>query len=206
MDVSCTVCKSRFKIPDEKVPEGAVASFTCPNCKNSLADVADVHEEERRNYQEKADKPFVRHTGKRDADDTGIEHLVYHDCPGQYGNLGVKQGADIPFPLSMIIFKIMHYNTRTHLKTADHNKDLSEDIGQSQDTVLPQGQVSGIDGKHDNLNHTVQVVYDEIQEGILYDFVSQSGLLTGGFFPFPAVPCLSFSCTFLCRSACSLSH
>lgn len=37
MDVSCTVCKSRFKIPDEKVPEGTVASFTCPNCKNRVS-------------------------------------------------------------------------------------------------------------------------------------------------------------------------
>lgn len=37
MDVACIECKSRFKIPDEKVPEGAVASFTCPNCKSKVS-------------------------------------------------------------------------------------------------------------------------------------------------------------------------
>ncbi len=37
MDVACIECKSRFKIPDEKVPEGTVASFTCPNCKSKVS-------------------------------------------------------------------------------------------------------------------------------------------------------------------------
>ncbi len=37
MDVACTECKSRFKISDEKVPEGAASSFTCPNCKSKVA-------------------------------------------------------------------------------------------------------------------------------------------------------------------------
>ncbi|MBC8443794.1 MAG: zinc-ribbon domain-containing protein [Deltaproteobacteria bacterium] len=37
MDVVCTKCHSRFKIPDEKVPEGTAASFTCPKCKSRVA-------------------------------------------------------------------------------------------------------------------------------------------------------------------------
>jgi hypothetical protein len=37
MDVACTECKSRFKISDEKIPEGAAASFTCPNCKSKVS-------------------------------------------------------------------------------------------------------------------------------------------------------------------------
>ncbi len=37
MDVTCTECQSRFKIPEEKLPAGAAASFTCPKCKSKVA-------------------------------------------------------------------------------------------------------------------------------------------------------------------------
>jgi predicted Zn finger-like uncharacterized protein len=36
MQINCEQCKSRFNIPDEKIPEGKVSSLRCPKCKNTL--------------------------------------------------------------------------------------------------------------------------------------------------------------------------
>jgi len=36
MEISCNNCKSRFNIPDEKLPEGKVASLRCPKCKGKI--------------------------------------------------------------------------------------------------------------------------------------------------------------------------
>lgn len=37
MNVICEECKSKFRIPDEKVPAGKVFSVACPKCKNKIA-------------------------------------------------------------------------------------------------------------------------------------------------------------------------
>ncbi len=36
MDVSCEHCQSRFKIPDEKIPENQAFSLSCPKCKKKI--------------------------------------------------------------------------------------------------------------------------------------------------------------------------
>lgn len=36
MDISCEKCQSKFKIPDEKIPDGKVATFRCPKCKEKI--------------------------------------------------------------------------------------------------------------------------------------------------------------------------
>ena len=36
MDIVCEHCKSKFKVPDEKIPPGKVASFPCPKCKQKI--------------------------------------------------------------------------------------------------------------------------------------------------------------------------
>ena len=36
MDIICEKCKSKFTIPDEKIPDGKVLSTPCPKCKNVL--------------------------------------------------------------------------------------------------------------------------------------------------------------------------
>lgn len=36
MDVSCQHCQTRFKIPDEKVPQGKAFSLNCPKCKQKF--------------------------------------------------------------------------------------------------------------------------------------------------------------------------
>ena len=36
MDVVCEQCRSRFKIPDEKIPEGQAFTLSCPKCKNKI--------------------------------------------------------------------------------------------------------------------------------------------------------------------------
>ncbi|MBT8357282.1 MAG: hypothetical protein HKO79_13755 [Desulfobacterales bacterium] len=36
MDIICEKCKSKFAIPDEKIPDGKVITTPCPKCKNVL--------------------------------------------------------------------------------------------------------------------------------------------------------------------------
>ncbi|MFC1815176.1 zinc-ribbon domain-containing protein [Thermodesulfobacteriota bacterium] len=36
MDITCDKCQSKFKIPDEKIPAGKVASLACPKCKEKI--------------------------------------------------------------------------------------------------------------------------------------------------------------------------
>jgi ActR/RegA family two-component response regulator len=36
MDISCNNCRSKFKIPDEKVPKGQTFSLTCPQCSTKV--------------------------------------------------------------------------------------------------------------------------------------------------------------------------
>ncbi len=36
MEISCNKCKGRFNVPDEKLPEGKVASIRCPKCKGKI--------------------------------------------------------------------------------------------------------------------------------------------------------------------------
>ena len=37
MDIVCKQCKSRFKIPDEKIPKGQIFTLSCPKCKNKIS-------------------------------------------------------------------------------------------------------------------------------------------------------------------------
>ena len=36
MDISCENCRSKFRIPDEKMANGKPAAFVCPKCKNRI--------------------------------------------------------------------------------------------------------------------------------------------------------------------------
>ena len=37
MNIVCKQCQGKFKIPDEKLPNGQNFSLTCPNCKNKIS-------------------------------------------------------------------------------------------------------------------------------------------------------------------------
>ncbi|MDY6856818.1 MAG: zinc-ribbon domain-containing protein [Thermodesulfobacteriota bacterium] len=37
MDTICQKCKSKFKIPDEKLPEGKIINIPCPKCKGNIS-------------------------------------------------------------------------------------------------------------------------------------------------------------------------
>jgi predicted Zn finger-like uncharacterized protein len=37
MDIICENCQSKFKIPDEKIPQGKTASLPCPKCKKTIS-------------------------------------------------------------------------------------------------------------------------------------------------------------------------
>ena len=36
MDIICANCQSKFKIPDDKIPPGRSASFSCPKCRTRI--------------------------------------------------------------------------------------------------------------------------------------------------------------------------
>ncbi len=36
MEISCNNCKGRFNVPDDKLPEGKMASIRCPKCKGKI--------------------------------------------------------------------------------------------------------------------------------------------------------------------------
>ena len=37
MDIACTHCQAKFKVPDEKLPQGQVLSIGCPKCKSKIS-------------------------------------------------------------------------------------------------------------------------------------------------------------------------
>jgi predicted Zn finger-like uncharacterized protein len=37
MNITCTSCRSQFKIADDKIPPGRTASFTCPKCRTRFS-------------------------------------------------------------------------------------------------------------------------------------------------------------------------
>jgi CheY-like chemotaxis protein len=37
MDVACSACRSKFKIPDEKIPKGQTIEFPCPKCREKIS-------------------------------------------------------------------------------------------------------------------------------------------------------------------------
>jgi predicted Zn finger-like uncharacterized protein len=37
MDITCTNCSGKFRVPDEKIPHGRVSAVPCPKCKTRIA-------------------------------------------------------------------------------------------------------------------------------------------------------------------------
>ena len=37
MDINCSKCSSKFRIPDEKIPAGRVTTLPCPKCKTKIS-------------------------------------------------------------------------------------------------------------------------------------------------------------------------
>ena len=37
MDIICSKCSSKFRIPDEKIPAGRLTTLPCPNCKTRIS-------------------------------------------------------------------------------------------------------------------------------------------------------------------------
>ena len=67
MDVFCSKCSSKFRIPDEKIPAGRVSTIPCPKCKTRISldparkspggAVASAESKDSTGY-DAADKPF----------------------------------------------------------------------------------------------------------------------------------------------------
>ncbi len=37
MEIACTDCQAKFKVPDEKLPQGQILSIACPKCKSKIS-------------------------------------------------------------------------------------------------------------------------------------------------------------------------
>ena len=37
MEIACKHCQAKFKVPDEKLPQGQILSIACPKCKSKIA-------------------------------------------------------------------------------------------------------------------------------------------------------------------------
>ena len=37
MEIACTHCQAKFKVPDEKLPQGQILSIACPKCKSKIS-------------------------------------------------------------------------------------------------------------------------------------------------------------------------
>ena len=68
MDVFCSKCSSKFRIPDEKIPAGRVSNIACPKCKTRISldpikktagDVITAAEAEDSAGHDTTDKPFA---------------------------------------------------------------------------------------------------------------------------------------------------
>ena len=72
MDVVCDHCKAKFKIPDEKVPQGHSFSLACPKCKQKMT----VGTGEGKNAPQRED-PLSKAVGARtyDAEDKPFDFL-----------------------------------------------------------------------------------------------------------------------------------
>ena len=67
MDIICSSCSSKFRIPDEKIPAGRVTTLSCPKCKTRISldpakqpirgEVATAGSKDTTNY-DASDKPF----------------------------------------------------------------------------------------------------------------------------------------------------
>jgi predicted Zn finger-like uncharacterized protein len=64
MEITCQHCRSKFKIPDEKIPSDRSASLPCPKCKNKIrlnprgGAKASIQAEITSNDYDASDKPF----------------------------------------------------------------------------------------------------------------------------------------------------
>ena len=67
MDIICQNCESKFRIPDEKIPAGRIATVPCPKCKERISLDGQPRPTKQKSVQEQinadtsydaADKPF----------------------------------------------------------------------------------------------------------------------------------------------------
>ena len=67
MDIICTNCSSKFRIPDEKIPAGRVSNISCPKCKTRISlnpekktagNAAGFEESDSNGSYDASDKPF----------------------------------------------------------------------------------------------------------------------------------------------------
>lgn len=113
MNISCENCRSKFKIPDEKVPKGQMFSLACPQCNAKV--VVDARSNTRSSSDDglkSSDKPAFEN-GKTLVDEVDAYTYDASDKPFDFVEEGVKTAllcepdADI----------------QTKIKTGLHNMD-----------------------------------------------------------------------------------
>ena len=90
MNISCENCRSKFKIPDEKIPKGQMFSLTCPQCNTKVVVNArsDTHSLSDTN-SESSDKPKSEKE-KTIIDEVDADIYDASDKPFDFVEEGVK--------------------------------------------------------------------------------------------------------------------
>ncbi|MGB5993009.1 MAG: zinc-ribbon domain-containing protein [Desulfobacterales bacterium] len=90
MNISCENCRSKFKIPDEKIPKGQMFSLTCPQCNTKVVVDArsDTHSLSDTN-SESSDKPKSEKE-KTIIDEVDADIYDASDKPFDFVEEGVK--------------------------------------------------------------------------------------------------------------------
>jgi len=57
MDIVCDKCKSKFRIPDDKIPSGQAATLACPKCKSKISVSPPKPSKEKAPKKSKSKKP-----------------------------------------------------------------------------------------------------------------------------------------------------
>jgi DNA-directed RNA polymerase subunit RPC12/RpoP len=90
MKVSCENCRSKFKIPDEKVPKGQIFSLTCPQCNTKVVvDTRSNTPSSSDNLSGSLDKPELE-KGKTIIDEVDADTYDASDKPFDFVEEGVQ--------------------------------------------------------------------------------------------------------------------
>ena len=147
MEIICDSCQTKLKIPDEKIPEGKKASFSCPKCQGKIT-IAPDSENERDALDE----------GAGDLDDLGFEEESFGeddapaaDKPFQFieeeGEVALICEADpVIRKRANDILTLMEY----HVTTATDAREALKKIRYQNYDVVVVNELFGTDNPDEN--------------------------------------------------------
>jgi DNA-directed RNA polymerase subunit RPC12/RpoP len=124
MNISCENCRSKFKIPDEKIPKGQMFSITCPQCdtkvvvdaRSDKVSSSDTHSKPLDNPKPEKEKTII--------DEVDADTYDASDKPFDFVEEGVKTALLCePDTALQTKIKTALYNMDYHITTPQLPKD-----------------------------------------------------------------------------------